>query len=199
MEDDEINAIFTTIGEQPSSVDFAGNVPNRLGFIVAIKNFTGDSTANVNDATLPINPANPPNTLILIAGVGRIDSINYKSTFMRGGYANDSLSLYLQIEDLPEVVVIQGSFLLPTTGVDRVNFDNPELGGLTQLLDNTLLSIVEIILDIGNILNGIPKAAVATAGSSGGTIQPDCYSQVKMSLSSGENRVDRQVGLISAL
>ena len=198
MEEDEINAIFTTIGEQPSSVDFAGNVPNRLGFIVAIKNFTGDSTANVNDATLPINPANPPNTLILIAGVGRIDSINYKSTFMRGGYANDSSSLYLQIEDLPEVVVIQGSFLLPTTGVNRVNFDNPELGGLTQLLDNTLLSIVEIILDIGNILNGIPKAAVATAGASGGTIQLDCYSQVKMSLSSGQTRVDRQVGLISA-
>ncbi|MBI19729.1 MAG: hypothetical protein CMB73_04055 [Euryarchaeota archaeon] len=198
MEEDEINAIFTTIGEQPSSVSFAGNVPDRLGFIVAIKNFTADSTPNVNDASLPVNPADPPNTLILIAGVGRIESINYASTFMRGGYANDSSSLYLEIQNLPEVVVIQGSFLLPTTGLSRVNFDNPELGGLTQILDNTLLSIVEIILDIGNILNGIPKAAVATAGSSGGTIQIDCYSQVRITLASGQARVDREVGLISA-
>ena len=113
MEEDEINAIFTTIGEQPSSVSFAGNVPDRLGFIVAIKNFTADSTPNVNDASLPINPADPPNTLILIAGVGRIESINYASTFMRGGYANDSSSLYLEIVNLPEVVVIQGYSCFP--------------------------------------------------------------------------------------
>ena len=182
LHDDEIAAIFTTIGEAPGSVNLPGDVPERLSLMIAIKNFSGDSTTNVDDSTLPVNPAQPPNTLLLIAGTSSIKEFNYASTFKRGGYAGDSSSMLVEMDDLPRVIVIQGSFLLSSSGVNRVNFDNPNLNTIAQFFDNALLSVVEIVLDIGTILNGLPTAVVGTAGSTGGVIDIQCFNQVKKSL-----------------
>ena len=153
MPQSEINSIFTMIGEAPNSVNLPGDIPDRLSLIIAIKNFTGDNTANVDDPTLPVNPADPPNTLILIAGTDVIDRLEYKSTFQRGGVITDSSSLELVVEDVPIVVLIDGSFLVAPTGIDRVNYDNPNLNTISQIFDNALLSVVEVVLDIGEIVN----------------------------------------------
>lgn len=182
MQDDEIAAIFTTIGEAPGSINFPGEIPDRLSLIIAIKNFSGDSSGNVNDPTLPINPASPPNTLFLIAGTSSIAAFNYDSTFKRGGYSGDSSSMTVSMENLPRVIVIQGSFLLASSGVNRLNYDNPNLNTIAQLFDNALLTVIEVVLDIGTILNGLPNAVVGTAGSTGGEIQISCFNQVKKSL-----------------
>jgi hypothetical protein len=190
---DEIAAIFTTIGEAPGSVNLPGEVPDRLSLMIAIKNFSADNSNNVNDPTLPLNPAEPPNTLLLIAGTSAIKEFNYASTFKRGGYSGDSSSMVVQIEDLPRVIVIQGSFLLSSTGVNRVNFDNPNLNTIAQFFDNALLTVVEIVLDIGAILNGLPNAVVGTAGSTGGVIDLQCFNQVKKSLPSS-NREPMEIG-----
>ena len=190
---DEIAAIFTTIGEAPGSVNLPGEIPDRLSLMIAIKNFSADNSNNVNDPTLPINPASPPNTLLLIAGTSAIKEFNYASTFKRGGYSGDSSSMVVEIEDLPRVIVIQGSFLLSSTGVNRVNFDNPNLNTIAQFFDNALLTVVEIVLDIGAILNGLPTAVVGTAGSTGGVIDIQCFNQVKKSLPSS-NRESMEIG-----
>ena len=84
---EEIAAIFTTIGEAPGSLNLPGEIPDRLSLMIAIKNFSADNSNNVNDPTLPLNPAQPPNTLLLIAGTSSIKEFNYASTFKRGGYA----------------------------------------------------------------------------------------------------------------
>ncbi len=193
LHQDEIAAIFTTIGEAPGSINLPGEIPDRLSLMIAIKNFSADNSNNVNDPTLPINPASPPNTLLLIAGTSSIKTFDYASTFKRGGYSGDSSSMVVQIEDVPRVIVIQGSFLLSSTGVNRVNFDNPNLNTIAQFFDNALLTVVEIVLDIGAILNGLPTAVVGTAGSTGGVIDIQCYNQVKKSLPSS-NRESMEIG-----
>jgi hypothetical protein len=190
---DEIAAIFTTMGEAPGSVNLPGEIPDRLSLMIAIKNFSADNSNNVNDPTLPLNPAEPPNTMLLIAGTSSIKEFNYASTFKRGGYSGDSSSMVVQIEDLPRVIVIQGSFLLSSTGVNRVNFDNPNLNTIAQFFDNALLTVVEIVLDIGSILNGLPTAVVGTAGSTGGVIDIQCFNQVKKSLPTS-NRESMEIG-----
>ncbi|MEC8107399.1 MAG: hypothetical protein VX115_06635, partial [Candidatus Thermoplasmatota archaeon] len=162
---EEINAIFTMIGEAPGSLNLPGDIPDRLSFILAIKNFSGDATANENDLTLPVNPAAPPATLIMVAGTERIKSLSYNSTLMRGGYASDVSSLSINVENLPEVLILKGSFQLSSTGLSRVNFNNPDLNTISQLLDNALLTLVEVILDLGSILNTLPDLIVGTAGS----------------------------------
>ncbi len=185
MHDDEITAIFTMIGEAPGSVNLPGDIPDRLSLIIAIKNFSGDNTQNVNDPSLPLNPASPPNTLFLIAGTESIDRFTYTSTFKRAGYSGDSSSMQVDMDNLPRVIVIQGSFLVSSTGISRINYDNPNLNTIAQLFDNALLTIIEVVLDIGTILNGLPTAVVGTAGSTGGEIDIQCFNQVKKSLPAG--------------
>jgi len=194
---EEIDAIFTTIGEAPGSVNLPGDMPDRLSFILAIKNFTGDSTTNQNDLTLPINPAAPPATLIMIAGTERIDSLTYDSTMKRGGYENDVSSIRISVSNLPEVLVLKGSFQLSETGVSRVNFNNPNLNTIAQILDNALLTLVEIVLDLGSILNGLPDAIVGTAGTSGGSIEVICLTQVKQTWFDGSVRSPSSLGEIA--
>ena len=182
MPTEEINAIFTMIGEAPGTQGFPGDIPERLSLIIAIKNFTGDSTGNINDPTLPVNPASPPNTLILIAATESIDRLEYKSTFMRGGYEADRSSLEMVIDNLPNVVIVEGSFQIPESGLSRVNFDNPNLNSIAQLFDNALLTVIEVILDVGDIVNGLPEAIVGTAGSEGGVVALHCRNQVRQTL-----------------
>ncbi|MCH1482058.1 MAG: hypothetical protein L7T81_07470, partial [Candidatus Poseidoniaceae archaeon] len=95
---------------------------------------------------LPVNPLKElaPNTLIAIVGSESIDRLEYKSTFERGGVATDRSSLEFTIEDIPEVVLVEGSFLIAPTGIDRVNYDNPNLNSIAQIFDNAVLSVVQV-------------------------------------------------------
>ena len=107
---EEINAIFTMIGEAPGSANLPGDIPDRLSFILAIKNFSGDATANENDLTYLSTQQRPKVTLIMIAGTERIKSLSYNSTLKRGGYANDVSSLTIQVGKFLEVLILKGSF-----------------------------------------------------------------------------------------
>ena len=195
MPQQEINSIFTMIGEAPNSVNLPGEIPNRLSLIIAIKNFSGDNSANINDPTLPINPTDPPNTLIAVVGTESIDRLEYKSTFERGGVSNDRSSLEITIEDVPKTILVEGSFLVSPTGVDRVNYDNPNLNTIAQIFDNALLTIIQVVLDIGDIVNSLPDSIVSTTGSDGGTIEIHCYNQVTANLG-GNLRESMEIGTV---
>ena len=56
----EIDRVFTMLGSR-SSPELPGSQPDRLGLIIAVKNFSRDVTPNQDNDALPINPANPPN------------------------------------------------------------------------------------------------------------------------------------------
>ena len=193
---DEIAAVFTMIGEEPGGTDLPGDIPSRLSMIIAIKNFTGDNINNVDDPSLPINPASPPKTLVAIVATESIDLLEYKSTFMRGGYASDSSSIVLNIANVPKVIIVEGSFEIPESGLSRVNYDNPNLNSIAQIFDNALLTIVEVILDIGDVVNGLPESIVGTAGASGGEIRLSCYNQVRLSLPTS-TREPMEIGSVS--
>tara|TARA_B100000459_G_scaffold144698_1_gene107936 strand:- start:13389 stop:18071 length:4683 start_codon:yes stop_codon:yes gene_type:complete len=193
---DEIAAVFTMIGEEPGGTDLPGDIPSRLSMIIAIKNFSGDSLNNVDDPTLPVNPANPPNTLVAIVATESIDFLDYKSTFMRGGYASDSSSIQLSIANVPKVIIVEGSFEIPESGLSRVNYDNPNLNTIAQVFDNALLTIVEVILDVGDVVNGLPESIVGTAGATGGAVRLNCYNQVKQSLPTSV-REPMEIGSVS--
>ena len=193
MPQEEIDAIFTLIGEAPGSSNLPGQMPNRLSLIISIKNYTADTSTNVADPTLVLDPSdNRWNSLILIAGTERISKLEYVSTFQRHGYASDVSSMEVEIVDLPEVVAIFGTFEIPTSNRVRVEFGTaPDL--LSEVLDNVVLNLVEIILDLGTILNGLPEAIVGTAGESSGEIFLQCYNQVRESWSDGSARSESMV------
>ena len=195
MPQEEINSIFTMLGEAPNSVNFPGEVPNRLSLIIAIKNFSGDNSANIDDPTLPMNPIEPPNTLIAIVGTESIDRLEYKSTFERGGVSTDRSSLEIIVEDVPNAILIEGSFLVSPTGVDRVNYDNPNLNTIAQIFDNALLTVVQVVLDIGDIVNSLPDSIISTTGSEGGTLEIHCYDQIKGNLG-GDPRETMAIGSV---
>ena len=95
---------------------------------------------NVDDPTLPINPATPPNTLVAIVSTESIDLLDYKSTFMRGGYAQDSSSIEMRISNVPKVIIVEGSFQIPESGLSRVNYDNPNLNTIAQVFDKCIVN-----------------------------------------------------------
>ena len=191
---EEIDAIFTLIGEAPGSTNLPGQMPNRLSLIISIKNYTADTSANVADPTLVFDPSdNRWNSLILIAGTERISEIEYISTFQRHGYGIDSSSMEVKIVDLPEVIGVFGTFEIPSSNRVRVEFGTaPDI--LSEVLDNVVLNLVEIILDLGTILNGLPEAIVGTAGESSGEIFVQFYNQVRGTWSDGSQRSETTVG-----
>lgn len=193
---EEIDAIFTLIGEAPGSTNFPGDMPNRLSLIISIKNYSADDSANIDDGSLVFNPSDERwNSLILIAGTERISKIEYVSTFQRYGYAVDSSSLEVEIEDLPEVVVIFGSFEIPSSNRVRVEFGTaPDL--LSEVLDNVILNLVEIVLDLGTILNGLPDAIVGSVSESSGEIIVQCYNQIRSNWNDGRQRSEHTIGSI---
>lgn len=192
MPQDEINAIFTMLGAAPNSADLPGKVPDeRLSMIIAIKNFTRDNNDNVDDDTLPINPANPPASVILIALNERVTSIEFTAHVMRYGSVFDYSRTHIFIADIPEVLLIYGSFEMPAGGGIRVMYDDVNLDLFSQFFDNILLELVEIILDVGSIVQGLPMAIVSTASEGGGIVRIESYNQVLFtSLTKGQRQTE---------
>ena len=200
LSSDEVDSIFTMIGDAPESTNLPGDLPDKLSLIIALKNFTRDNSQNVDDPTLPINPADPPTSLILVVGTDEVGSIQYHSTFQRQGWQSDSSSIQLNVTDLPEVLLIHGSFELPSGGDGVSMVNNDDLDIFSQFFDDTIVTLVNIVLDIGEILNGLPEAIVGTAGSGGGIVSVEMFNQLpkQVQTSSGGTRV-RQASQVSSL
>ena len=79
LSEGEIERVFRMLGSDDSQSELPGELPDRLGFIIGIKNFSRDTSQNVDDPTLPVNPANPPKTLILLRSAQSIERLDYLS------------------------------------------------------------------------------------------------------------------------
>ena len=194
FEPDEIDRIYEMLGYD-DEIDMPGQRPARLSFILGIKNFTKDTSENNNDPTLPVNPhsSTQPNTLVLIASKTKIEELDYISWFQRYGNESDHRRIHFTLTDIPEVIVLYGSFELGGDNQEIETPSDPSLSAFSQLLDGAIVTIVDVIIDIGSILNTVPEALTETSGSSGGDINIEMMSSIR------ESRFQRFLGEITIL
>lgn len=194
FEPDEIDKIYTMLGYD-NEIDMPGQRPSRLSFILGIKNFSNDDSQNNNDPTLPVNPhsSTSPNTLILIAAKEKIEQIDYISWFQRYGNESDHRRIHFTLTDIPEVIVLYGSFELGGDDSEIATPNDPSLSAFSQLLDGAIITIVDVIINIGSILNTIPDSLTETSGSKGGDIHLEMMNSVR------ETRFQRYLGEIMIL
>ncbi len=160
LSEGEIERIFRMLGSDGSQSQLPGDLPERLGFIIGIKNFSRDNSQNVDDPTLPVNPANPPKTLILLRSVQSVEELDYYSWFTRHGVAEDHRKIHINARDLPTALVLYGSFELGGSDSDSQFDSEDNLDFVSKVMDNVLINIVDLFLDIGTILNDVPSAVV---------------------------------------
>ena len=160
LSEGEIERIFRMLGSDGSQSQLPGDLPERLGFIIGIKNFSRDNSQNVDDPTLPVNPANPPKTLILLRSVQSVEELDYYSWFTRHGVAEDHRKIHINARDLPTALVLYGSFELGGSNSDSQFDSEDNLDFVSKVMDNVLINIVDLFLDIGSILNDVPSAVV---------------------------------------
>ena len=156
----EIERAFRMLGSDGSQSQLPGDLPDRLGFIIGIKNFSRDNSQNVDDPTLPVNPANPPKTLVLLRSVQSVEELDYDSWFTRNGVLEDHRKIHINAKDLPTALVLYGSFELGGSDSDSQFDSEDNLDFISKVMDNVLINIVDLFLDIGNILNDVPSAVV---------------------------------------
>ena len=161
LSEGEIQRVFTMLGSDGSQSELPGDLPERLGLIIGIKNFSRDDSQNVNDPTLPVNPANPPKTLILLRSVQSVEEVDYDSWFLREGAVDDHRKIHISARNVPTAAVLYGSFELGGSDEVETSFDSEEsLDFVSKIVDNVLINIVDLFLDIGNVLNDVPSAVV---------------------------------------
>lgn len=160
LSEGEIERVFRMLGSDGSQSQLPGELPQRLGFIIGIKNFSRDDSENVDDPTLPVNPANPPKTLILLRSVQSLEELDYDSWFIREGAVEDHRKIHITARDLPTALVLYGSFELSGGSSDSALDSEDSLDFVSKIVDNVLINIVDLFLDIGTILNDVPSAVV---------------------------------------
>ena len=60
--------------------------------------------------TLPVNPAHPRVSMILLGSDQASDSLEYQSWFQRGGQAEDHRRVSIELDSIPPALVLFGSF-----------------------------------------------------------------------------------------
>ncbi|MED5486075.1 MAG: hypothetical protein VYB40_00015 [Candidatus Thermoplasmatota archaeon] len=167
----EIERCFQMLGSA-SQPELPGQLPTRLSLILGIKNFTRDSTPNVDDPTLPINPQNPPNTLVLLRSTQSVSSLEYVSWFLREGVETDHRMTRIDAAALPTGLVLYGDFWLGGSEEQEIGNADNSLDIFSRLLDTTILTVVDIFIEISNVINSIPNALVdVISGSTGSASQ----------------------------
>ena len=160
MSPNEISRIFRLLGSEDSP-DLPGGQPERLGLIIGVKNYSRDTSQNVDDPTLPINPANPPNSVIILRSKQSIDSINYNSWFSRGGIKEDHRAIHINASSIPTTLLVYGSFELGGSTDPDTSFDSTtDLDFISKIVDSVILNLVDLFLDTGNVLNDVPSIIV---------------------------------------
>jgi len=168
LDQGEIDRIFRLLGSADESI-LPGKKPDSLGLIIGIKNFTRDSSQNVDDPTLPINPANPPESLIVLRSLQPLEMIDYTSWFARGGSSEDHRRIHINADSIPSAVAVFGSFGLGDSSEEGSSLDSGEnIDFISKILDSVILNLVDIFLDVGTVLNDVPSTVVdVISGGSG--------------------------------
>ena len=168
MSQGEITRIFRMLGSSDEP-ELPGGKPGRLGLILGIKNFSRDTSPNEDDPTLPVNPAYPPISMILLRSAQPLESIDYESWFERGGEASDHRKVSISIQSIPSALVLYGSFDVSGEDDDDISLDNSDnLDFVSRILDSLIMDLVDLYLEVGGVLNGIPATVVeAITGSVG--------------------------------
>ena len=197
----EIDRIFTMLGSK-SSPELPGGQPEKLGMIIAIKNFSRDTTQNVDDPTLPINPAYPPKTLVLIRSVQSIQSIEYDSWHKRGDIDTDHSKLSLELRDLPTSIAIFGSFELGSSESSDTTLDSgTNLDFMSKILDSVILNLVNLFLDVGDIINSVPGEAISVLTGNVGGVGANSFAGRDVNLLMTDNllasRVSMEISVLS--
>jgi len=197
----EIDRIFTMLGSK-SSPELPGGQPEKLGMIIAIKNFSRDTTQNVDDPTLPINPAYPPKTLVLIRSVQSIQSIEYDSWHKRGDIDTDHSKLSLELRDLPTSIAIFGSFELGSSESSDTTLDSgTNLDFMSKILDSVILNLVNLFLDVGDIINSVPGEAISVLTGDVGGVGANSFAGRDVNLLMTDNllasRVSMEISVLS--
>ena len=160
LSDNDIRRVFRMLGSADSP-ELPGGLPENLGMIIGIKNFTRDTSQNVDDPTLPINPAFPPNSLVVLRSVQSLESIDYTSWFTRGGLEEDHRRIRITASSIPTAIAVFGSFDLGDSGESDTSLDSAEnLDFFSKIMDSVILNRVDLFLDVGNVLNEIPSSMV---------------------------------------
>lgn len=160
LSEGQIERVFRMLGsaDQP---ELPGDIPERLGLIIGIKNFTRDSSQNVDDPTLPVNPADPPDSLIVVRSVQPIQELDYTSWFSRGGESQDHRRIHIFADSIPSAVAVYGSFGLGGSAESNNSLDSGNnLDFISKIVDSVILNVVDVFLDVGSILNEVPSTLV---------------------------------------
>ena len=160
LTDGQIERAFRMLGsaDQP---ELPGDIPDRLGLIIGIKNFTRDNSQNVDDPSLPVNPADPPESLIVVRSVQPIQELDYTSWFSRGGDSQDHRRIHIFADSIPSAVAVYGSFGLGGAPESNNSLDTGNnLDFISKIVDSVLLNLVDVFLDVGSILNEVPSTIV---------------------------------------
>ena len=168
MSQGEITRIFRMLGSSDEP-ELPGGKPTRLGLILGIKNFSRDTSPNVDDPTLPVNPAYPPISMILLRSAQPLESLDYDSWHERGGEATDHRKVSISIQSIPTALVLFGSFDVSGEDDENIDLDNSDnLDFVSRILDSLIMDLVDLYLDVGGVLNSIPATVVeAITGSVG--------------------------------
>jgi len=156
----QIERAFRMLGsvDQP---ELPGDLPDELGLIIGIKNFTRDSSQNVDDPTLPVNPADPPDSLIVVRSRQPLQELDYTSWFSRGGESQDHRRIHIYADSIPSAVAVYGSFGLGGSSDSDDSLDSGDnLDFISKIIDSVILNLVDVFLDVGSILNEVPSTLV---------------------------------------
>ena len=169
----EIDRVFTMLGSR-SSPELPGSQPDRLGLIIAVKNFTRDTSPNEDNENLPINPADPPKSMILFRPVSKIDALEYDSWLTRGGVITDHQRISIQTGAIPTALIVYGDFNIGGNeeGNDVSLGNDPNLDFLSRILDAALVNLVDVFLETALIINALPTTVVDVL-SGGVEFSPD--------------------------
>ena len=169
----EIDRVFTMLGSR-SSPELPGSQPDRLGLIIAVKNFTRDTSPNEDNEDLPINPADPPKSMILFRSVSKIDALEYDSWLTRGGVITDHQRISIQTGAIPTALIVYGDFNIGGNeeGNDVSLGNDPNLDFLSRILDAALVNLVDVFLETALIINALPTTVVDVL-SGGVEFSPD--------------------------
>ena len=164
----EMERIFCMIGNSPaaSTGGLPGQLPNRLTAVLLIKNMTRDVTPNSQDCEMPVDPTDPPDTVIAFLAKERLSRIEYDSWMWREGRRTDHMHSAARIDDLPPGLLVTGTFTMPAGTAERVG-GTTNLDAFSALLDNAMLAIVDLILDVGRVMNDVPLTLLDLSASEG--------------------------------